>query len=147
VTNFTFEPVVLATGQLEEVYSSNRRLLLAAMDQATLDVTRGVGDSGVSKSVKPSVRAGALAYFISDGYAEALEYCRVTVTNGFYPDTVTPWVAAIGTWLRGYGTCPPLYSDEQAIVWGYVEGVLDDPEPWERAIEHRKYIEKLAKRR
>ena len=128
LTDYTYEDVVLT--DYVSLYSSNRLILLAAMLQAELDVIRGIGDSGMSNNAKPSVRAGALAYFVNGGYAVAMQYCRVTVTDGLYPDTIQPWVLAAGAWARGYTLCPPLYTDEEAILWAQQAGVLDNEEVW-----------------
>lgn len=128
-----------------DIYQSNRFLVLKGIEQTRQDVVRGIKDSAKPSDQHAQQRADALVYFIGPEYRRCLDYLNVSVTGDGLPIGVEYWVKCIGVWCRGYKRCSPRYSDEEAILWGYRNGILSEDETWDEAPGRYSGIERRFK--
>ena len=76
-TVYTMSPLVTVDGVQPTTYYEWRILMLAAIEQARLDVVVGITDSGASDGQRNKRRADALMFFIDGRYEDRLDFCGV----------------------------------------------------------------------
>lgn len=131
---------------MPEVFQTNRFLILKGIEQGRRDVVDGIRDSARPDDQHPKQRADALMYFIQPAYRQCLDYLNIKVTGDGLPVGVDKWIKYMGTWCRGIPLCSPMYTDEEAIAWGYRNGWLEQPDPWAKAEPHYRHIQAQLRR-
>ena len=145
MTNYTYDSTIYSPHDPRSVeYYEWRILILAAIEQARLDVVAGVTDSGVGDGLKSSIRSDALAFFCDGRWHALLAFCGVE-TKGM-ASGVAYWIAAMGAWARNMPGCMPAATDCDAVVWAHESGLLGDDETWLEASAEREGVMEQASR-
>ena len=141
---YTMNPLVTSDGDTPVSYYEMRVFMLAAIEQARLDVVVGITDSSASGGQRPKRRADALMFFLDGRYEDRLQFCGVETKAD--PIGIPGWTEAIARWARNMPGCSPVAGDVDAVRWAYDGGHLDKRQVWEEAARAGGYVKKTARR-
>ena len=144
VPMFSYSPRIPDDPQTAKLYYEARLFMLAAVEQARLDVVGGVTDSSVEEGKKAGVRADALAFFCDGRYDGVMSFCGVE--SNYMAAGIEKWMEAMGAWCRNMPGCPPAASDCAAIIWGPRSGLLNEQKAWDEAEKRHKSVRIQVKR-
>ena len=141
---YTMQPMYTEEGYAPIEYYEWRIFMLAAIEQARLDVVVGITDSSVSEGQRSKRRADALMFFIDGRYDNRLEFCGMKIKAD--PIGIPEWIMAIAQWARNMPGCSPVAKDNEAVMWAYDAGHLDKAQTWQDAGRASGNVKKAARR-